>query len=245
MNEDFIQPFHTAFNRGRIVQRGLRIDMEVEGATFATWHPNRLLTGYSWDAMSAAALLHHTGTPCRILLLGLAGGTMVRILRHLLPDTSIVAVEIDEELVALCTKYMHWEPDFCHTVISDAYQYLADTDQQFDVILDDVFLSGSADVYRPNTSGQRLVDLYRNAMKPNGLVAVNCITDKPHIPLLRDTHKELSSLFAQVKSITPPLGYNRALVAGDQLGTVRCVNSHKDTFPMKRDQAWWSKLRIR
>src|SRR5256885_722752 len=30
--------------------------MDVEGATFATWHPRYVMTGYSWDALAGPHL---------------------------------------------------------------------------------------------------------------------------------------------------------------------------------------------
>ena len=55
-----------------------REDLEVAGATMSTWHPDRWLTGWAWDAITAACLLRRDGPPRRVLLLGLGGGTVVR-----------------------------------------------------------------------------------------------------------------------------------------------------------------------
>ncbi|MFZ9889747.1 MAG: hypothetical protein ACO3JL_19805, partial [Myxococcota bacterium] len=73
-----IERVSSPFNQLVARQVGERIDLDVEGATFATWHPRHLLTGYSWDALCAASLLRPAGPPRRVLLLGLGGGTVLR-----------------------------------------------------------------------------------------------------------------------------------------------------------------------
>ncbi len=242
MKSKLLHSFATLHNAGRIVQYGRRIDMEVEGATFATWHPEQVLTGYSWDAMSAAALWHPSGAPRDVLLLGLAGGTMVRILRHLLPQVRITAVELDEELIPLAKEHMHLDPTDLVLHIGDAYAYLDQTDRRFDVILDDVFLAGAADVYRPERVDNGIAVRYRRALKKDGIVAVNMITDTPHRPLLKKTAAALSSVFARHIAITAPRGYNQALVAGARLNAAQHVRDVKPTFPSASDQRLWSSI---
>ena len=69
-------------------------EFRVEGAVHAWHHRERYLTGLAWDLIAAGALLGKK-KPKSILMLGLAGGTSFRILRHLLPDCRLTAVDID------------------------------------------------------------------------------------------------------------------------------------------------------
>lgn len=244
MTAHSIQTFATEFNSGRIVRYGDRIDMEVKGATFATWHPDELLTGYSWDAMSAAALLHPSRRPRDILLLGLAGGTMVRILRHLIPGARITAVEVDRELVDLAAEHMHLDMTAFALHIGDAYAFLEETPRRFDVILDDVFLSGASDVYRPEHVDTDLVVRYQQALKKDGIVALNMITDKPHRPLLKRTAAALASGFPERATITAPRGYNQALTAGNNLRRDIDMQTKEAVFPSKADRRMWKRLKV-
>ena len=75
----------TLYSEYRIVKRGPRVDMEVRGAVFAVYHPQHLLSGYSWDALTAAAALSPYKQVRRILMLGVAAGTALRQMRHLWP----------------------------------------------------------------------------------------------------------------------------------------------------------------
>ncbi len=245
MTKKSLGAFRTLYNKGRFVQTGARIDMEVEGATFATWHPDRLLTGYSWDALSAAILFHPSGRPRDILLLGLAGGTMIRILRHLIPDVRITAVELDEELVTLAARKMHLDVDPIHLHIGDAYAYLQKARKRYDVILDDVYLSGKADVYRPETVNAHTIQTYRRRLRPDGVLAINMITDKPHRPLLKRTRAALMNEFPCHASITAPRGFNQAVIAGAQLNKTDNVKIAEDVFAHPEDRKLWRRMKMR
>lgn len=216
--------------------------MEVAGATFATWHPTSLLTGYSWDVMSAATLLHSKEGPLNILLLGLAGGTMVRILHKLNPNHCITSVEIDSELVQLAEKHLHFNPATCNVVIGDAYAYLAKTSEHYDIILDDIFLAGAQDVYRPQHADQPLVDLYQRALRPGGIVAINFITVPPHQTTWQDMSDDLKNHFPAYTELRAPRGYNCACVAGEQLKPKDTLREAEPLFTSKQDRQWWRRL---
>ncbi len=244
MKSRSIHTFATPYNVGRVTQNGRRLDMEVEGATFASWHPEQLLTGYSWDALSAAALLHSSGQPGRILLIGLAGGTMVRILRHLVPRARITAVELDGKLVDIAVRHMHLDLETVDLHIGDAYAYLRKTRKRFDVVLDDLYLSGATDVYRPASVDRTMIMQYRRLLRDDGIVAVNMITDTPHRAVLRETREAWSREFKETAAITAPRGYNQALIGGERLNSASVLETALSLFTTGADRRMWKQLRV-
>ena len=210
----------TPFNALRVIQIGQRIDLDVEGATYATWHPAHLLTGYSWDALSLACLLRPSGAPTSVLLLGLGGGTVVRQLRHFCPAAHIVGVEIDDGVVELAQKHMHLNEAAVDVVIGDAYDFLAVGDQGFDVIIDDLFLTGDDDVVRTRAPDGDTLALLRSRLNPGGLVVANLITDVgPHRKVRHRTRAAFRDGFAVTRVVRPPRGLNEILVGGDDVAT--------------------------
>jgi spermidine synthase len=97
---------HTRFQSLEIWKSDLVTEFRVAGAVHASFHRRRYLTGLAWDLIAAAALLRKEGPPRSILMLGLAGGTAFRILRHLLPNCELTAIDIDPEIVALAREHM-------------------------------------------------------------------------------------------------------------------------------------------
>ena len=176
---EILETLSSPYNDVVVRRRKKRIDFDVAGATFATWHPKKMLTGYSWDAITTACMMM-AEEPRSILLLGLAGGTVVRQLRALLPDTCISAVEIDEAVVDLGRRHMELDQLQCNVISDDAYEYLRTTDRSFDIVGDDVYRSGVDDVERPYQKIHDLVARMSRRIHRNGLVIANFVPGDDH-----------------------------------------------------------------
>lgn len=221
----------TAFNTVEVRRAGERVDLEVEGATFATWHPRHAFTGYSWDALAAAALLRAGGPPTSVLLLGLGGGTVTRQLRALLPDVRLVGVEIDAGVIALASTYMGLDQQKVEVHVEDAYGYLARTSERFDVVLDDLFLTGPNDVVRSRVPQGETLALLRRRVADGGLFVANLITDAgEHKTVRLASRRAFGDAFPVSRVVTPPRGLNEILVGGD------------DVLPRSTLAAWVPKL---
>lgn len=221
----------TAFNTVAVRRTGERVDLEVEGATFATWHPKHCFTGYSWDALSAAALLRPAGPPASVLLLGLGGGTVTRQLRALLPDVRLVGVEIDAGVIELARTYMELDPQKVEVHVEDAYAFLERTRERFDVVLDDLFLTGPNDVVRSRVPQGETLALLRDRVAPGGLFVANLITDAgEHKSVRVASRKAFGDSFPVSRVVVPPRGLNEILVGGD------------DVLPRSALAAWGPKL---
>ena len=138
----------TPYSEYRIVKRGPRVDMEVRGAVFAVYHPQHLLSGYSWDALTAAAALSPYKQVRRILMLGVAAGTALRQMRHLWPRAEIVGVDIDAQLVKAAERFMGLKEVGASLVYQDADEAITQLQGPFDVIVDDLYKCGNDDVER-------------------------------------------------------------------------------------------------
>ena len=104
----------TRFQSLEVWKSDLATEFRVAGAIHASWHRKRFLTGLAWDLMAAGALLRPGGAPRSVLMLGLAGGTAFRTLRHLVPGCRLTEVEIDGEIVELAREhklYLHSHSD--------------------------------------------------------------------------------------------------------------------------------------
>ena len=240
--ETLLEAIDTPFNSVRVTRTGHRVDMDVAGATFATWHPTYLLTGYSWDAVTAGCLLHPGGTPHSLLMLGLAGGTVARQLRHLLPASAIIAVEIDPGLVKLARTHMQLDDLEVEILIADAYDHVARSDRAYDVVIDDIYLTGPEDVERPKAVKGRTLDRLREVMRPDGVLVANMITDGPHRRHFEAAREAFAAAFPRVAEIEAPRGYNTILVGGRSLLDPLRLADYTDAFPTRRDRTLWRRL---
>ena len=239
-----IERFESPYNSVVVHRVGERVDLEVEGATYATWHPRYLLTGYSWDALTAAALLRAEGPPARVLLLGLGGGTVTRQLRHLLPRAELVAVEIDAAVIEAAKTHMDVESQGVTVVEADAYAYLAEPGPLFDVIIDDLYLTGPNDVERAAVPAGPVMTQLRARLAEGGVLVANFITDEGHQHVQREGRDAFCNAFDCVQVITPPRGLNEILVGGEALLPAASLQEHQASFTEATDAQLWSQLSV-
>ena len=67
------------------------VEFRVTGAIHAWLGRDQFLTGLAWDAITAGLLSHPSGNPKTLLMLRLGGGTSLRTLRHLCPESGAPA----------------------------------------------------------------------------------------------------------------------------------------------------------
>jgi spermidine synthase len=221
------------------------VEFRVAGAVHAFYHRCRFLTGLVWDMLAAAALLGKRNEPRSVLMLGLAGGTSLRILRHLLPACRFTAIDIDGEIVRLARRHMALDATGVEVVIGDAYAWLRKNRGMFDVVIDDIYLAGRTDVFRPQAMDRRLLERLRRCVAPGGVLAVNLVTGPGHRATQSTTRRILRATFAEVRSVTSPAAMNEVLVAGEDVATLQRLRQREDSFPAAGDRAYWRKIAVR
>jgi len=81
-------------SRVRVVRRGRRRELYVDGTFASCWEPGRTTTGPVWDALALPLLGLPPRRRRRVLVLGLAGGSAARLVRALAPRAAITGVEL-------------------------------------------------------------------------------------------------------------------------------------------------------
>ena len=234
----------TAHQDLEIWKSALATEFRVAGAVHAFYHRRRFLTGLVWDMLAAAALLGTREEPRSVLMLGLAGGTSLRTLRHLLPACRFTAVDIDGEIVGLARRHMALDEVGVEVVIGDAYEWLGKNCRVFDVVVDDIYLAGRTDVFRPQTMDRRLLDNLLRCVAPGGVLAVNLVTGPGHRATQSAVRRILRDTFPVVRSVRSPAAMNEVLVAGQFVGTMRRLRNWASSFHEAGDRAYWRRISV-
>jgi spermidine synthase len=236
---------HTSHQSLEIWKSALEVEFRVEGAVHAFRHKHRFLTGLAWDMIAACALLGSHDPPRSVLMLGLAGGTAFRVLRHLLPDCRLVAVDIDSEIMDLAREHMDLDTLGIEVILGDAYPWLAKNRRTFDVVIDDIYLAGKTDVFRPRVWDAGLLDHLKRAVAPGGVLGVNLVTGAGHRSMQSQTRRILRENFPQLRTVRSSEAMNEVLVAGESVATGRRLKGYGDAFSDWRDRMYWDRLNVR
>lgn len=237
--------FQSRFQKVTVWKSKLATEFRVAGAIHASFHKNRFLTGLAWDLIAAAALLKPDGKPKSILMLGVAGGTALRTLRHLLPDVSLTGIDLDGELIGLAREEMSLDETGAEIIIADAYEWMRKNKRRFDVIIDDLYLAGDEDVFRAENCDASWLDLLKESLAPGGILALNLVIGPGHRAKQTATRAALAKRFPGVRTLRTEESMNEVLVAGENVATSAVLRDHAETFTDWRDRMFWKRITCR
>jgi predicted O-methyltransferase YrrM len=226
--------------------RAVEVEFRVAGAVHAWWHRERFLTGLAWDNLCAACVLRPGGPPRSVLMLGLAGGTSLRALQHLVPGVRVTAVDYDAGIVELARKHMRLDALGAVIHHGDAYTFVRDyRGRKFDVVIDDVYQALEHDVERPGAWSAETADALRRLVAPGGLLAVNLVTGSGHRAMQSDFRRHFRQGWPVARSVTTPDGMNETLVGGEAVCAGGALRAWRQAWPTRLDRRYWDRVRVR
>lgn len=120
----------------------------TNGAFHTQFNPNHLFTGAVWDLLSLPVLCKEQA-PRTILVLGVAGGTVIHQLQSLCDNIEITGIELDPMHIQLARSHFDLRYDNLTVIQADARDWLMASNSTYDCIIDDIFLHGESDPERP------------------------------------------------------------------------------------------------
>jgi spermidine synthase len=169
-----------------------------EGEAFQSiYHPQHILTGYYYDTFSTLPDLVEGAPPVRVLIIGLAGGTLARQLHHYYGGrVSLEAVELDEAVDGLARRYFGLEAVPVSVHHQDGRVFLARSEAQYDLIVVDAYQN---ERYIPWTMTTReFWQQVRERLTERGLVAINIFSGGPGSPLTAAITNTMAGVFPYV-----------------------------------------------
>lgn len=166
-----------ARGRVRVVLRGGRRTLRIDGSLASTWQPGRETTGSVWDGIAAGLLVLPPARRRDVLLLGLGGGSAARAVRAVAPGARIVGVEIDPAVVREARRWFDLDALGLEVVTDDAARFLARTRGRFDAVLEDVFTGDARRLRKPPGFPLPALDDVRRILRPGGVAVCNTLDE--------------------------------------------------------------------
>jgi spermidine synthase len=206
----------TAYHHISVSQMGavryLRFD-NLTQTIYSLDHPNRFFNGYDEGLLLSWALRPSIRRVCQI---GLGGGSFARGVDRLVPDATIVSVEIDPAVVEIARKYFAYrESPRVRTVVEDGRVFLTRQGEPYDLIVLDAYNSTGVPFHLLT---REFFETLRTRLNPEGVFAANFIGGLmgKDARLFWSSYRTIRRQFGQVYVLSPELAAGRK----DPKGTV-------------------------
>lgn len=146
----------------------------TNGAFHTQFNPQHLFTSGVWDLLSLPSLCMAT-PPKKVLVLGVAGGTVIHQLCQMHTLEKIVGIELDPTHIRLAKAYFQLEYPKLELIQADARKWLESCTDKFDYIVDDIFIHAEGDPERPFAADRHWPRLLAQHLTSNGTLVQNHI----------------------------------------------------------------------
>ena len=126
--------------------------------------------------MSLGVLLLGKKQP-KVLVLGLAGASVVRGVLALNPRSEFVGVEIDAEVVATSLEWFDLAMLPVKIEISDAANFIESSRRKFDLIIEDIFVGTGRNLSKPDWLPSPGLEKINRLLRNGGLLVSNSLDD--------------------------------------------------------------------
>ena len=193
------------------------LELRIDGTQASVHRPGGALTGVVWWALASPVLLLPRSRPRRVLLLGLAAGSVAHAVRALDPDAELVGVELDREVIRLARRHFDLDRLGIELVVGDALEFLRHDRRRFDLVVEDLFVGPPRSVRKPEwllDEGYRLI---RRRLRKGGYVVSNTIHEMPAIV------RAMRPFGGRIVSLDVRGHWNRVTVCGRDLPPPRAL----------------------
>lgn len=128
------------------------------------------LTGSYWDGF--VRNIPDLTKDSRVLILGLGGGTIAKLLTNKFGPIAIDGVEIDPLMVELGQKYLDFKEKNVNIIVEDALKYLKDSRYKYSLIAVDLFSHGDV---AAEAESREFFEKVKQILTPEGVVVINKI----------------------------------------------------------------------
>ena len=144
-------------------------------------------------------------SPENVLILGLGGGTVAKLIKNVYPDTKITGIEIDPIMVELGKKYLNMNETEMEIRIVDAEEYvsqlsISNSKSKFDLIIIDLY---NGYQFPQKFETENFLHLARTVLAKNGLMVFNRLYFGDKRPETVKFGKKLEKTFSKVEWFYP------------------------------------------
>ena len=194
-----VAEIETSYNYAQVLDReGFRYLSINEGNSIYTIkNLDGILTGSYFDYYSLLPALDFSNNPQKVLILGLAGGTIADQMIDIYPDKlEVTGVEIDTGIIKAGLEYFQMARPELKIIKDDGRNFLATTHEKFDNIILDAYSNQLYIAFHLTT--KEFFESVASKLNDGGVVALNVNAINESSELLTSIIATLNSVFKNV-----------------------------------------------
>lgn len=161
-------------NRYEVRTAGRTRRLYTNGICHTDYNPNRPVTRSIWDLLFLPALFRPAGSVRRVLVLGVGGGSVIRLLQHYLQPDRIVGVELSDMHLMIARRFFGLGDANTELHAAEAASWLEAYDgPAFDLIIDDLFLEEGDEALRAVDCDSAWFSLLLRNLTKDGVLTIN------------------------------------------------------------------------
>ena len=206
-------------------QRRRHVELRVDGTLASSHDARHGRSGLVWQALGLPLLALRPERRRRVLILGLGGGSVARVVRAIAPGAHMVGVERHPEVVAAARDHLGLDGLGLEIVVDDALAYLRREGRTFDAVIEDVFVGPTRTVHKPEWLPSPGLDLAAARLARGGVLVSNTIHETPAIA------RHLRARHSTVVEVGVAGYWNRILAAGPRALAARGLRAAAEREP--------------
>lgn len=196
-------------NRYEVRSAGNTRRLYTNGVFHSQYNPLQPVTGNVWDLLLLPAYLLPAGSVCRVLVLGVGGGAVIRLLNHFIHPAEIVGVELNPVHLEVAREFFGVEAENVELVEADARYWLRRyRGEPFDMIIDDIFSDQGGDPQRAVAADAPWFRSLLKLLSPEGVLVVNFGSRQELQQSAYFSDRAIGARFASAFALTTPLYEN-------------------------------------
>ncbi|GJL82336.1 MAG: hypothetical protein DHS20C01_19700 [marine bacterium B5-7] len=171
---------HEQRRDGRLYQvrtAGASLRLYTNGVLHSQINPGKRALPNLWHLLTTPALLVEPRQLKRVLVLGVGGGGVLRLLNEIFPDIHITGIEHDPIHLELGKRFFGLDCDNFELIADDAFNWLENAppkrNNHYDLVIDDLFGDFDGDPRRAVSFDHHWASLLEKRMSPHGVLVAN------------------------------------------------------------------------
>ena len=163
-------------DRYEVRSHGATVRLYSNGVFHSQWNPNDPLKGSLWELLLLPVFFLPADRVRRVLVLGVGGGALIRLLQRFVGPETIVGVDIDRHHLTVARRFFGVRG--VELICADAREYIAEQcanncEQTFDLIVDDLFGHRDGIAERAIEADTLWCEGLLRLLSPHGLIVSN------------------------------------------------------------------------